>query len=886
MFVCVLHYCFDPDVRSPHQQGVQTRKILCCKKICWSFVFYQNVFRALFFAFFFYSVRIFSAEPDRHKQVTYFDIPSLPLNSAILEFALQANIDIISPFFLVANQHSAPLIGPFQKNVALRLLMSNTSLSFKQIGEKSWVIFEKNEPINTTPLPDDASEEFLEEEIFVTAARYPFRYNTLTSSSYRSNGLAIYNGARFLNVVPRQFIADQQPSDLVDALKYTSGITPGDGLADSNDDFFIRGFARDAIYADGIRIDSYTGIKIAPSLIDKVETIKGPSTVFYGQAEPGGTVNVVRQSPGDTPVKSIHGVVGSFNQFELGIDLTGPLNISKDTYYRTTYAREILDKQRDVNDIDRQWFSTVLAKSFSDKTKVDVRVERNDSSSVRRQGLIVLVPDDEEIKLIALDREKLTRQKRENFKAQQTSFNASLVHSFDSGRTVQAKYAQIRESRQGIRAQNNVVTLTGLLANGDDLAAEAELRQLTGVSLDGTTTTIAVPVSTGTELVTGNDVSSFAQLLSVYDETGKSETEYARIESGGTNSLFGLPHHIDFGFEYYGEKLREHFVLERRGDIKSLLFDDLGGVVFRVDSDNPLGELIDREQVFMFDELGAFFQNSVDLSDQWVASIGGRYTVTSGRRFDVVDNVNSNFQTYREFSSQLGLVYQPADYLSLYSNYSESMRANYQLDDIGTVIPEPELSKQIEFGSKLFFSDQFIASAAIFEIEKDNIVHVDFVQGFRQSVLGGRQVVRGFDLDFSYRLSGSTDIIGSTSWLDATIESGQYAGNTPELVARHSSSVFVNHRFSGGGLSGWALNLGGQLVGRRFGNDENSIRIYGYGVVDVGISYTANKPRSNYTFRLDVKNISDETYFTAVEEGIRFNQGTSRTISSSIRFEF
>lgn len=849
-------------------------------------LFNQKKLQILVSTLFFCSMKVFSDESDFHRQATYFDIPTLPLNSAILEFALQANIEILSPFLLVADQKSVPLVGPLQKNVALRLLISNTSLSFKQIKKDSWVIFEKDEPIDSIVLPKDSAKDFFEEEIFVTAARYPFRYTTLTSSSDRSNALSIYNGARFLNVVPRQFIVDQQPSDLVDVLKHTSGITPGDGLADSNDDFFIRGFARDAIYIDGIRIDSNTGIKIAPSLIDKVETIKGPSTLFYGQAEPGGTVNIVRQSPRHDAMKSIRGVIGSFDQLELDIDLTGPLNISENTYYRTTYVREALEQQRDVSDIDRQWFSTILSKSFSDKTKVDVRVERNDSSSVRRQGLIVLVPDNEEIKLIALDREKPTRQKRDNFEAQQTLFDVSLIHSLDSGRTVQAKYAQIRESRQGIRAQNNVITLTGLLANGDDLAAETELRQLTGVSLDGTATTIPVPVSIGTELVTGDEMSSFAQLLSVYDETGGSKTEYARIESGGINKLFGLPHHIDFGFEYYGETLRENFVLERRSDIKSLLFDDLGGVVSSVDTDDLFGELIDRKQSFVFDEFGVFFQDSVDLSDQWVASIGGRYTITNGRRFNVVENTHSDFQTYREFSSQLGLVYQPADYVSLYSNYSESMKANYQLDDIGTVIPEPELSKQIELGSKLFLSDQLIASAAIFEIEKDNIVHVDFVQGFRQSVLGGQQIVRGFDLDFSYRLSNNTDVIGSVSWLDATIESGQYVGNTPELVARHSSSVFVNHRFSDGWLSGWALNIGGQFVGDRFGNDENTIRINGYGVFDVGISYSTHKSHSNYTFRLDVKNISDETYFTAVEEGIRFNQGASRTITSSIGFEF
>ncbi len=684
--------------------------------------------------------------------------------------------------------------------------------------------------------------------------------------------------------MPKQFIIDQQSSDLTDVLKHISGITPGDGLADSNDDFFIRGFARDSLYIDGFRLDSNTGIKISPASIEKIETIKGPSTVFYGQAEPGGTVNVIRKLPQAESKHSVRGVFGSYEQSGLEIDLTGTVFGKKDLLFRSAYIMESFDEQRDLVDVGRHWLSTSLKKYFSNETSFDLRVEHNQSSSVRDQGLLLLIPDSDGIKIIAVDQERPTRQARREFQAEQNVIDLSLTHLFDTGWKSQARYAHLEESRSGIRTQNNVLTLTGLLATGDDLAPGTEIRELTGISLDGTTTVVPIPVNTGTELVSGDDM-SLATLLSVYDEKGRSETDFVRFDIGGAFDAFNMKHRMNVGAEFYREVIRESFLLERRTDIKTLLFNDAGGEVGVVDDEYLLGDLLSRQQEFTVDEYGFFIQDSVDITNALILSVGTRYTLTEGVRRDLVSATINRFATYEELSSQLGVAYKPKDFISFYANYSESMEANYQLDDVGTDIPEPELSSQVELGVKLFLSDRLIASAGIFDIKKENMVDVQFVEGFRRSVLGGRQDVTGFDINFSYRLSSKTDVVGAASWLNGNIVSGENAGNRPALTSRYTASMFVNHQFAQDFLRGWQLSFGGQVVGDRYGNDENTILINGYGVLDIGLSYGWGDNHT-YVFRVDIKNVSDENYFTSVEEGIRFNRGAGRTIKSSISFEF
>ncbi|MBK8187772.1 MAG: Plug domain-containing protein [Cellvibrio sp.] len=59
--------------------------------------------------------------------------------------------------------------------------------------------------------------------------------------------------------------------------------TSSDGLNDSNDDFYIRGFKRNSIYLDGFRVGDSVGGKMLPANIERVEIIKAPQLCFMAR---------------------------------------------------------------------------------------------------------------------------------------------------------------------------------------------------------------------------------------------------------------------------------------------------------------------------------------------------------------------------------------------------------------------------------------------------------------------------------------------------------------------------------------------------------------------------------------------------------------------------
>jgi iron complex outermembrane receptor protein len=101
-----------------------------------------------------------------------------------------------------------------------------------------------------------------------------------------------------LNVLTEQFIKDIGATDLVDIVTYTGGLiastaTSGDTAGGDTTGFSLRGFGTHVPYRNGFR-----RVRIVdPTNISRVEVIKGPSSVLYGTAFAGGSVNYITKRP-------------------------------------------------------------------------------------------------------------------------------------------------------------------------------------------------------------------------------------------------------------------------------------------------------------------------------------------------------------------------------------------------------------------------------------------------------------------------------------------------------------------------------------------------------------------------------------------------------------
>ena len=151
-----------------------------------------------------------------------------------------------------------------------------------------------------------------------------------------------------IQVVPQQVLEDRQPTNLIDALRSVPGISQANQASTSiYEDPIIRGFAASQfdVLRNGIS-GPYSPISnFEPAIIERIEVLRGPASVLFGQGSLGGVINVITKQPLTEPYYSVEASAGSFDFYRGAIDLSGPLTSDKTLLYRLNFAG------------NRQWLS-------------------------------------------------------------------------------------------------------------------------------------------------------------------------------------------------------------------------------------------------------------------------------------------------------------------------------------------------------------------------------------------------------------------------------------------------------------------------------------------------------------------------------------------------
>jgi len=148
-----------------------------------------------------------------------------------------------------------------------------------------------------------------------------------------------------LNAYTRQFIDDIGATDLVDIVNFAPGVAEaGRGQASGNSIYTIRGF-QNAPQINGLPTPNSAGQTntSGPNVdtvgIERVEVVKGPASLLYGQVNPGGTINYITKTAGDRPAFAFGGLLGSSNRWRATADVNQPLVPGK-LLFRLNVAEE------------------------------------------------------------------------------------------------------------------------------------------------------------------------------------------------------------------------------------------------------------------------------------------------------------------------------------------------------------------------------------------------------------------------------------------------------------------------------------------------------------------------------------------------------------------
>ncbi len=123
-----------------------------------------------------------------------------------------------------------------------------------------------------------------------------------------------------------------------EVFQYTPGINADTYGSNSRSDSYItiRGLPAN-FFQDNLRLPltrPYGGYRVDPFMIERLEVLRGPSSVLYGQGGPGGTINYVSKRPTPVPFAMVDMQVGNFEQPRIGMDFGGALNGDGTLSYR------------------------------------------------------------------------------------------------------------------------------------------------------------------------------------------------------------------------------------------------------------------------------------------------------------------------------------------------------------------------------------------------------------------------------------------------------------------------------------------------------------------------------------------------------------------------
>ena len=132
-----------------------------------------------------------------------------------------------------------------------------------------------------------------------------------------------------ISVISGATIAQQGLQNLNQALRFVAGVTPESrgAAAEVYDQFKLRGFDAPR-YLDGLKVftspTGYADTQVDVSRIDRIEIVKGPASVLYGQSSPGGLVAISSKLPLQNDFYgAVAGTYGNYNLYRFDADVGG-----------------------------------------------------------------------------------------------------------------------------------------------------------------------------------------------------------------------------------------------------------------------------------------------------------------------------------------------------------------------------------------------------------------------------------------------------------------------------------------------------------------------------------------------------------------------------------
>ena len=137
-----------------------------------------------------------------------------------------------------------------------------------------------------------------------------------------------------ITVITRDQMEAQGVQTLRDTAAYSAGVASS--FFDSRGDAFKFRGTDPVQYLDGLQrmYGVYNTARPDPYTLERVELLRGPSSVLYGQGSVGGVLNLVSKRPQTDTLREVQVQAGNHGRRQLAVDFTGPLDTEGQWLYR------------------------------------------------------------------------------------------------------------------------------------------------------------------------------------------------------------------------------------------------------------------------------------------------------------------------------------------------------------------------------------------------------------------------------------------------------------------------------------------------------------------------------------------------------------------------
>ncbi|WP_240141471.1 TonB-dependent siderophore receptor [Nitrosomonas sp. HPC101] len=611
------------------------------------------------------------------------------------------------------------------------------------------------------------------------------------------------------NVITREVLDAQATTGIFGALRNTAGVTRSQLSGSTYDNIAIRGILVEnrSNYRLNGSLPIINLIDIPMENKERVEALKGASSLYYGFVPPSGIVNLVTKRAGKDPVSNVSLMANMYGGINGHVDLGRRFGSDRQFGARIN----LLAGREDIGIHNFSGHRALVSGAFdwriTDKfsVKFDVehyRKEVSEQAAIRApaaiNGVITLpsVPD-----------------ARLNLAGKWQKYDASATNLL-------------------LRADYAISDNWGLLFE----IGRAETRRDRNFSQ-----------FQNYDLATGNGT-----LRTFFNRGQHWDNQNIRTEVFGRFPGQIITHEVSLGFT--GNERKQNPRTSSMFDTAQNLYDPID--IARHSPTVPFSA--NRSKIT---DWGVYISDRILIGSKLQAMLGVRssfYESTAKTTHYKADRINPSFS----------LMYKPIPNVSVYASYIEGVEESGQAPsnraNSGEILA-PAVSKQKEVGVKALVGQGILLQVAYFDIKRAS-TSVDTANRF---VLNGMAQYSGFELSASGEVTKQLSLIGSALFMDSEQLNKANAstfGKIPDNTPKRTASLFAEYRPDS--IPGLALSGGVYYVGRRPVDSANQAFVDDYATLSLGARYMTRVAGKRATIQAVVDNVTNSNYWSTAGNGL------------------